>query len=234
MRIQDGGSSSSAHNSSSTTASSSMSTQSGSPPHQTGGRNRHRSNSSGALAVADSARTGGKLPGRGVGVRMGGKRLTQTSGTPTRSGGGGGPRASAECKDGRPILGLGGDVMAVPAAAAGGGGGGDDDRGAVDADALNAALLAVQADATVSRAALHRMLSARQRRPLREDSAPPSREGEGDGDGSKAHNALVDSRMAKVLVDSSSGRSLKGATPIVPKPGERHRRCMTMDDRWVS
>ena len=167
-----------------------------------------RPNGSGALVVGpNSGRNSGKLPSRGHRVVMGG----------------GGPRVTAEHKDGRPNLGV-----AAAVCSASSGGPVDGDRGGVDADALNAALLAVQADATVvSRPALRRMLSARERRPLREDSNPSSREGGGG-------KVLVDG--SKALVDSSSGRSLKGKgkTPIVPKAEERHRRSMTMDDRWVS
>lgn len=211
--------------SASTTASSSMSTQSGSlsahngdkPEESERNTRRHtrhtprssriaRPNGSCALVGPNSGRNSGKLPSRGHRVVLGG-------------GGGGGPRVTAEHKNGRPDLG-------VAAAACSTSSGGDDrDQGAVNADALNAALLAVQADATVSRPALNRMLNARQRRPLREDSNPSSRE----GGGSKV---LVDG--SKALVDSTSGRSLKGSSPAVPEAEERHRRSMTMDDRWVS
>lgn len=140
---------------------------------------------------------------------MGGRRSAQGGGDTTKPGGGaaaaaaagggcgaGGPRVTAESYDGRPHL--DGEV-GVPA--------GEEAKGAVDAEALNAALLAVQADASVSRAGLHRMLSARRRRPLREDSSPLPREG---------NNVRDDSRGAS------------------PRPEHGHRRCMPMDDLWVS
>ncbi len=153
---------------------------------------------------------------------MGGRRSTQVGGDLTKPGaaaaaaaatagaagaaaGGGcgprGPRVTAESYDGRPHL---DGEAAVPA--------GED--GAVDAEALNAALLAVQADASVSRVGLHRMLSARQRRPLREDSSPVFREGNNGLDGS-----------------GSARDDWRGASP---RPEHRHRTCMPMDDLWVS
>lgn len=107
----------------------------------------------------------------------------------------------------------------VAASAAGAG-----DDGAVDAEALNYALLAVQADAPVSRAGLHRMLSARQRRPLREDSSPVSLdEGGAVGGGYSGEGEGGD----------DEGGSSRNSRPASPGPEGRHRRRMTMDDRWV-
>eukprot|EP00752_Nemacystus_decipiens_P001784 g1724.t1 len=210
----------------STMASSSKTTRSGSPrrtdkteesercSHRHTTR-RHQSprvgrpHGSDALALSNSGRNSGKLR------VTGGKRLAQTSDTLKRGGSGGGPRVTGEHKDGRPKLGVAsGDPHC----------GSDGDQGGVDADALNAALLAVQADATVSRPALHRMLSARQRRPLRQDSNPSCVE----GDGAKV---LVDS--SRTLLDNGSGRGVKGL--IVPKAQDRHRhrKSRKMDDRWA-
>lgn len=112
----------------------------------------------------------------------------------------------------------------VAASAAGAG-----DDGAVDAEALNYALLAVQADAPVSRAGLHRMLSARQRRPLREDSSPVSLdEGGAVGGGDSGEGKGGDGGG-----DDDEGGGSRNSRPASPGPEGRHRRRMTMDDRWV-
>ncbi|CAM9445168.1 unnamed protein product [Ectocarpus fasciculatus] len=146
-----------------------------------------RPNGSGAVTNTSSGRASGKLANRIV--RVGAKRSAASKECPPDISGA--PRGTADSLDGRPNL----DSI--------------DDEGAVDPDALKAALLAVQADATVSREGLHRMLRAVQRRPLLEDSEPVSREGK------VAHSAAVSAR--------SSGE----ASPI---HGERDRRCMTMND----
>lgn len=148
---------------------------------------------------------------------MGGKRLTLTDDDDSGGGGGdgggrGGPRVTAEKHDDeRPILDTGVDAA------------GKD--GTMDPDALNAALLAAQADAAVSRAGLHRMLSARQRKPLREDSNPLlSREGSSRGvTAPKAEN--------NTFSDGGGAPSSRGAAVMTES---RHRRCMTMNDLWVS
>lgn len=145
-----------------------------------------RPNSSGARTNTSSGRASGKL------VRVGVKRSAASKeGPPDISGA---PRGTAEPLDGRPNL----DPT--------------DDEGAVDPDALKTALLAAQADATVSREGLHRMLRAVQRKPFLEDSESVSREGK------VAHSAAISAR--------SSGE----ASPIF---GDSDRRFMTMNDGRV-
>lgn len=80
----------------------------------------------------------------------------------------------------------------------------------MDHDALNAALLAVQAESSVSRKALHRTLNARQRRPLHVDSEPNLNE--------------------DVL---SMSRSSKGISTSALRAADR-RRWTTLDDERVS
>ncbi|CAM9822843.1 unnamed protein product [Ectocarpus sp. 6 AP-2014] len=147
---------------------------------------------SGTLTNTSSGRASGKLANRRV--RVGAKRSAAGKEGPPDVGGSGAPRDTAEPLDGRPRLDPTGD------------------EGVVDPDALKAALLAVQADATVSREGLHRMLRAVQRKPFREDSEPVSSEGK------VAHSAAI------------SARSSVEASLI---HGERDRRCMKMNDDWA-
>lgn len=187
-----------------------------------------RPNGSGALSDdPSSSRTSGKTSRRNV--RMGGKRLTLTDegdgdgggGGGSAAGSGGGPRRTREqLPDGRPNL----DAV-VDAAV---------EDGAVDPDALNAALLAVQADAAVSRAGLHRMLSARQRKPLREDSNPYlHREGNGtDSSSTRSPRGSTTPMKAENNVVTYGG-SARSSRPETPATQHRNRRFMTMDDRWV-
>lgn len=148
---------------------------------------------------------------------MGGKRLTLPGEGDTS--GGAGPRVTAEQHhDERPNLDAAADVA------------GED--GAMDPDALNAALLAVLADEAVSRAGLHRMLSARQRRSLREDSNfLRSREGNGtDSSSPRSSGGTTTPKAENDVSTDGNARSSRGATPLTE---HRHRRCTTMDDRWV-
>lgn len=154
-----------------------------------------RPNGSGAVTNTSSGRASGKLANRIV--RVGAKRSAASKECPPDISGA--PRGTADSLDGRPNL----DSI--------------DDEGAVDPDALKAALLAVQADATVSREGLHRMLRAVQRRPLLEDSEPVSREGK-----------------VKVKVAHSAAVSARSSGEASPIHGERDRRCMTMNDGLVS
>ncbi|CAM9678748.1 unnamed protein product [Scytosiphon promiscuus] len=165
-----------------------------------------RLNSSSVPAADTSGgRASGKFPSRGV--RVGAKRVMTTADgfRPLV------PRVTAEPVDERPNLSNGGGGGSTAAAAAAAG----EDAG-VDAELLNAALQAVLADATLSREGLHRMLNARQRRPLREDSSVevklPCRNGEISEDGV-----------------GSGGGSRKPS----PREDGRHRRCLTMNDRWA-